>query len=37
MMKAESLISDKVICRGMVKPEAAARGCGEAKEGFVDR
>lgn len=37
MMKAESLIWDKVICKGMVKPEAAARGCGEAKEGLVDK
>ena len=37
MMNAESLISDRVICKGIVRPEAAARGCGEAKEGFVDR
>ena len=22
---------------GIVKPEAAARGCGEANEGFVDK
>ena len=36
-MKAESLISDSVICRGIVRPEEAARGCGEVKEGFVDK
>ena len=37
MMKAESLNSERVICRGMVSPEEAARGCGEANDGFVDR
>jgi hypothetical protein len=37
MMKAESLISDSVILRGMVRPDAAASGSGEAKEGLVDK
>lgn len=37
MMNAESLMSDKVILRGIVRPDAAARGCGEAKDGLVDR
>lgn len=37
MMKADSLISDKVICSGMVRPDDAARGCGEVKEGLVER
>lgn len=37
MIKADSLISDSVICRGIVRPDEAARGCGEVKEGFVDR
>ena len=36
-MKADSLISESVICRGIVRPEEAARGCGDVKEGFVDR
>ena len=36
-MKAESLISDKVICRGMVRPEEAASGCGEVNDGRVDK
>ena len=37
MMKAESLKSDKVICSGMVRPEAAANGWGDVKEGFEKR
>ena len=37
MMNAESLISDSVICNGIVRPEAAASGCGDVKEGFVCR
>jgi hypothetical protein len=37
MIKADSLISDRVICRGIVKPEDAARGCGDVKEGFENR
>lgn len=37
MMNADSLMSDKVILRGMVRPDAAARGCGEANEGLVDK
>lgn len=36
-MKAESLISDKVIDRGIVSPEAAARGFGDVKLGFESR
>lgn len=35
--KADSLISDKVIDRGIVSPAAAASGCGDVKEGFADR
>lgn len=37
MMNADSLISDNVICRGIVRPEEAARGCGDVNEGLVDR
>lgn len=37
MTKPDSRMSDKVICKGIVRPEAAARGCGDAKEGFVLR
>lgn len=37
MMKAESLISDNVICRGMVNPDEAARGCGDVNDGFEKR
>ena len=37
MMNAESLISERVICIGMVRPDAAARGCGEVKDGLVDK
>ena len=37
IMKAESLNSDKVICRGMVRLEEAASGWGEVKEGLVER
>jgi hypothetical protein len=35
--KPDNRISDNVICRGIVKPDAAARGCGEANDGFVER
>lgn len=37
MMKAESLISESVIWSGIVRPEEAARGCGDVNEGFVER
>lgn len=37
MMKADNLISDKVICSGIVRPDAAARGCGEVKDGFENK
>lgn len=37
MMKAESLISDNVICSGIVRPEEAARGCGDVNDGRVYR
>jgi len=37
MMNADSLMSDSVILRGIVRPDAAARGCGEAKDGLVDK
>lgn len=33
-MNAESLISDSVICSGIVKPAEAAKGCGDVKDGF---
>ncbi len=33
-MNADNLNSDKVIASGMVNPEAAARGCGDVKDGF---
>ena len=34
MMKAESLISDSVMERGIVRPDAAASGCGDVKLGL---
>jgi hypothetical protein len=37
MIKADSLISDKVIWRGIVKPDAAAKGCGDVKDGFENK
>ena len=37
MMKADNFISERVICKGIVRPEEAASGCGELKEGRVDR
>ena len=37
MINADNLISESVICSGIVSPEEAASGCGEVKEGFVDR
>jgi hypothetical protein len=37
MINADSLISDKVIWRGIVKPEAAAKGCGDVKDGFENK
>ena len=36
-MKADSLISDKVICNGIVNPDAAANGCGDVNDGFENR
>lgn len=30
-------MSDSVIWRGIVKPDEAARGCGEVKDGFEER
>jgi hypothetical protein len=36
-MKAESLISERVIWRGIVKPDDAARGCGDANDGFENK
>lgn len=35
--KADNLISDRVIDRGIVKPAAAANGCGEVKLGLADK
>lgn len=37
MMKADSLISDKVICSGIVRPEDAANGSGEQNDGLEKR
>lgn len=37
MIKAESFISERVIWRGMVRPEAAARGPGDVKDGLEER
>ena len=37
MMNADNLISDKVICSGIVKPDDAARGCGDVKDGFENK
>ena len=37
MMKAESFISESVIFSGIVRPDAAANGWGDAKEGLVDK
>ncbi len=37
MIKAESLISESVIWSGIVRPEQAARGCGDVNDGFVER
>lgn len=37
MMKADNLISDKVICNGIVSPASAARGCGDVKDGLENR
>ena len=35
--KPESLISDKVIDNGIVKPAEAAKGCGDVKVGLEAR
>jgi hypothetical protein len=37
MMKADNLISDSVIDKGIVSPEAAANGLGDVKLGFESR
>lgn len=37
MMKAESLKSDNVIWRGIVRPDEAANGCGDVKDGFENK
>ena len=37
MMNAESLMSDSVIFKGIVRPEDAARGRGEVNDGVVER
>jgi len=36
-MNADSLISDRVICKGIVNPDEAAKGCGDVKEGLEKR
>ncbi len=36
-MKADNLISDKVMDRGIVRLAAAAKGCGDVKVGLADR
>lgn len=37
MMNAESLNSESVICRGIVRLDAAANGCGDVKPGLAER
>ena len=37
IMNADILNSERVICRGIVRLEDAASGCGDVKEGRVDR
>lgn len=37
MTKPDNLMSDSVICKGMVRPLAAASGDGLAKVGLVER
>lgn len=37
IMKADNLISDNVICNGIVNPDAAASGCGDVNDGFENR
>jgi hypothetical protein len=37
IMKADNLISDRVICRGIVSPDAAAKGWGDVKDGFENK
>jgi hypothetical protein len=37
MMNADNLISDNVICNGIVNPDAAANGCGDANDGLENR
>lgn len=37
IINADSLISERVIWRGIVRPEEAARGCGDVNEGLVDK
>lgn len=37
MINPDSLISDRVICKGIVKPDDAARGWGEQNDGFEKR
>ena len=37
MTNPDSLMSLRVIARGIVKPLAAAKGCGDAKLGLVER
>lgn len=37
MIKADSLISDKVIDKGIVRLAAAANGCGDVNEGLAER
>lgn len=37
MINADSLISDRVMERGIVRPEAAASGCGEVNSGLEER
>lgn len=36
-MKADSLISDRVMDSGIVNPAEAAKGCGEVNVGLADR
>lgn len=36
-MNADSLISDRVMDRGIVNPAEAAKGCGEVNVGLAER
>ena len=37
IINADNLISDNVICKGIVNPEDAASGWGDVNEGFENK